>query len=74
MRVGCDFSLHNEPAPLNTPVLISCSFALTPGCALCHLPTQVVNLVLAAGPTHQWYKATFPSYPANRRALVPWLY
>lgn len=35
---------------------------------------QVANLLLAAGPTHEWYLAQFKQYPANRRALIPFLY
>ena len=42
------------------------------GSALCEL--QVANLLLAAGPTHEWYKERFPSYPRQRRALIPWVY
>jgi len=34
----------------------------------------VVNLVLAAGPTHRWYHTTFPEYPRQRKALIPWLF
>ena len=35
---------------------------------------QVANLLLAAGPTHRWYKGHFKQYPENRRALIPFLY
>ena len=35
---------------------------------------QVSNLLLAAGPTHQWYKRQFADYPKERRALIPWVY
>lgn len=35
---------------------------------------QVSNLMLAAGPTHEWYKQRFAAYPRERRALIPWLY
>ncbi len=31
------------------------------------------NLVPRALAHHRWYRATFPNYPANRRALVPYL-
>ncbi|KAK9918388.1 hypothetical protein WJX75_003718 [Coccomyxa subellipsoidea] len=34
----------------------------------------VANLLLAAGPTHKWYQVQFKQYPANRRALIPFLY
>ncbi|CAK0784124.1 hypothetical protein CVIRNUC_007327 [Coccomyxa viridis] len=34
----------------------------------------VANLLLAAGPTHEWYSERFPSYPRQRRALIPWVY
>ncbi|CAL8469011.1 g8552 [Coccomyxa elongata] len=34
----------------------------------------VANLLLAAGPTHRWYKGHFKHYPENRRALIPFLY
>ncbi|CAL5230065.1 g13518 [Coccomyxa viridis] len=34
----------------------------------------VSNLMLAAGPTHQWYKQNFAAYPSQRRALIPWVY
>ena len=42
------------------------------GSALC--VRQVANLLRAAGPTHEWYKERFPSYPLQRRALIPWVY
>lgn len=35
---------------------------------------QVSNLMLAAGPTHAWYKAHFKSYPEARKALIPFIY
>jgi hypothetical protein len=31
------------------------------------------NLVPRAVYHHRWYRATFPNYPRERRALVPWL-
>jgi len=35
----------------------------------------VINLVLAAGATQQWYHATFGSaYPPHRRALIPFVW
>ncbi|KAJ9528439.1 hypothetical protein QJQ45_020281 [Haematococcus lacustris] len=34
----------------------------------------VVNLVLAAGATQQWYRQHFPDYPAGRKALIPFLF
>ncbi|BDA45211.1 Polyprenol reductase 1 [Coccomyxa sp. Obi] len=34
----------------------------------------VANLLLAAGPTHRWYRGHFKQYPENRRALIPFLY
>lgn len=37
-------------------------------------PGQVLNLVLAAGATHKWYRAHFSNYPQGRRALIPWIY
>jgi hypothetical protein len=35
---------------------------------------QVSNLLLAAGPTHSWYKRKFDEYPAARKAVIPFLY
>lgn len=34
----------------------------------------VVNLILAARMTHAWYKEHFKTYPATRKALIPFLY
>ncbi|KAL3147824.1 hypothetical protein ABBQ32_002551 [Trebouxia sp. C0010 RCD-2024] len=34
----------------------------------------VANLLLAAQPTHSWYRRHFPAYPRNRKALIPYLY
>eukprot|EP00884_Botryococcus_braunii_P002399 jgi/Botrbrau1/1215/Bobra.0163s0023.1 len=34
----------------------------------------VINLLLAAGPTHDWYRRTFPNYPRKRWAVIPGLY
>jgi hypothetical protein len=31
------------------------------------------NLVPRAVTHHRWYRATFPDYPAARRAVIPWL-
>lgn len=31
------------------------------------------NQVLTALQTHEWYKTTFPNYPRNRRAILPWI-
>ena len=33
----------------------------------------VANLMPRALQTHRWYRAQFPDYPANRKALVPFL-
>jgi 3-oxo-5-alpha-steroid 4-dehydrogenase 3 len=33
-----------------------------------------LNLALAAGATHAWYRARFPGYPRHRRALIPFIY
>ena len=38
------------------------------------LVLQMVNLLLAAQPTHQWYQQRFPDYPRGRKALIPYLY
>jgi hypothetical protein len=35
---------------------------------------QTVNLVLAAGATQAWYRSRFKTYPAERRALIPFVY
>lgn len=32
------------------------------------------NLIPRAVATHRWYKEKFPDYPANRRALIPFLF
>ncbi|KAK9862702.1 hypothetical protein WJX84_003676 [Apatococcus fuscideae] len=34
----------------------------------------VANLLLAAGPTHAWYKAHFKEYPSHRRAVLPMVF
>lgn len=34
----------------------------------------VVNLILAARMTHVWYKEHFKTYPAGRKALIPFIY
>ena len=39
---------------------------------LCEI--QVFNLMLAAGPTHAWYKEQFKTYPVYRKALIPYIY
>jgi 3-oxo-5-alpha-steroid 4-dehydrogenase 1 len=31
------------------------------------------NLVPRAVSNHRWYRATFPDYPKNRRAVLPWV-
>ncbi|KAJ1980560.1 hypothetical protein H4R33_005444 [Dimargaris cristalligena] len=31
------------------------------------------NLVPRALHSHTWYQKTFPAYPANRKAIIPWL-
>lgn len=33
----------------------------------------MLNLVPRACSYHRWYKATFPNYPTNRRAVIPFL-
>jgi len=33
-----------------------------------------LNLALAAGATHAWYRKRFPGYPRRRRALLPFLF
>ena len=38
------------------------------------LVVQVSNLLLAAGPTHAWYKKKFENYPKHRKALIPYVY
>lgn len=52
-----------------------CGFALMtfslPGLAFA--VWTIVNLVPRALQHHQWYRRTFPDYPANRKALVPYL-
>jgi len=35
---------------------------------------QVANLLLAAGPTHSWYKRKFEKYPPSRKAVIPFVY
>lgn len=34
----------------------------------------VANLVPRAFHHHRWYRAQFPGYPSDRRAVVPWLF
>jgi 3-oxo-5-alpha-steroid 4-dehydrogenase 1 len=31
------------------------------------------NLVPRAFATHKWYREKFPDYPANRKALIPYV-
>lgn len=38
------------------------------------LALTVANLVGRAAATHAWYHATFPDYPPERRALLPYLW
>jgi 3-oxo-5-alpha-steroid 4-dehydrogenase 1 len=38
------------------------------------VPLQGANLVLAAAATHRWYRKRFPTYPASRKALVPFVF
>lgn len=35
---------------------------------------QVVNLLLAAGLTQEWYRRQFKTYPKKRRAIIPFVY
>ncbi len=44
------------------------------GMANLTLCLQVANLLLAAGPTHRWYRRHFRDYPARRRAIIPYVY
>jgi len=44
------------------------------GMAKLTLCLQVANLLLAAGPTHRWYRRHFRDYPARRRAIIPYVY
>jgi hypothetical protein len=32
------------------------------------------NLVPRAAQNHRWYRETFPDYPRERRALIPWMW
>lgn len=34
----------------------------------------VTNLTFAAAETHRWYQSNFPEYPANRKAIFPFVY
>lgn len=56
-------------------ILEWCGFALMtwslPGLAFAIW--TIVNLIPRALNHHQWYKATFPDYPARRRALIPYI-
>ena len=64
---------------------LTCSTFLAPNaaadnCLLCRPAMscstwlQVINLLLAAQPTHLWYKQHFPNYPKERTALIPFVY
>jgi 3-oxo-5-alpha-steroid 4-dehydrogenase 3 len=33
----------------------------------------LVNQVVAALMSHNWYKRTFNNYPSNRKAIIPFL-
>lgn len=35
---------------------------------------SIANLAPRAAAHHRWYKRTFPDYPTDRRALVPWIW
>lgn len=50
-------------------------FALMTWCtpALAFAIWTVVNLLPRALHHHRWYKGTFPDYPSNRRALIPFI-
>lgn len=41
--------------------------------AWCFLAWSAANLAPRAVQHHRWYQRTFPDYPPERRALVPWL-
>lgn len=41
--------------------------------ALAFAVWTAANLVPRAVAHHRWYKSTFPAYPADRKALIPWL-
>ncbi|KAH7430732.1 hypothetical protein KP509_08G012000 [Ceratopteris richardii] len=34
----------------------------------------VLNLSIAAGHTHKWYKRKFENYPKSRKAIIPFIY
>lgn len=34
----------------------------------------IVNQALMVNETHQWYQATFPNYPKNRKRFIPYLF
>lgn len=57
-------------------ILEWCGFALMtwslPGLAFAIW--TIVNLVPRALQHHQWYKTSFPDYPAERKALIPYLF
>lgn len=51
-------------------------FALVMGAlpGFAFLAWTLANLVPRAREHHRWYRATFPDYPRQRRALVPFLF
>lgn len=58
-------------------VVIYCGLVLATGGQLLPLLMLVwvaVNLVLAAGATHKWYRRRFKAYPPARKALIPFVF
>jgi hypothetical protein len=48
--------------------------AVTAAAVAALLVHQGVNLALAAGASHKWYRRQFKAYPPIRKALVPWVW
>lgn len=42
--------------------------------AFCFVIGTYMNLIPRAYMNHKWYKETFPNYPKNRTAVIPFLF
>jgi 3-oxo-5-alpha-steroid 4-dehydrogenase 1 len=72
---GGGFRLVSSPHYLGE-ILAWTGLMLATGCpgGLFVLAITLANLVPRAAATHRWYRERFPEYPAERRALVPFLW
>ncbi|RWS26902.1 putative polyprenol reductase-like protein, partial [Leptotrombidium deliense] len=60
-----------------TEIIIYLSFFLISNCHNSWFPLLfwvTVSQLLNGQVTHQWYKSTFPKYPSNRKAVIPFIF